>query len=349
MGQNFHHEVGHTGTLNHTNRINEQCADTPEIDWTYDYNEDGSVDATSYLNPCFDSQPMQNINGTTFNMCNPDGQTVLTASPCCEIENRDNNTMVSGALAAQDPNRAAMTPCQVDRIITNYIDTKCDMLAAVDPPCPPASAYIGILPATDFSQDCKFTLFFEASMFDEEYHLTYEIWENNNWSRLFETDWTDGPAPRRTYGVGSNRGQNGISQTLLSSTLYRITLSTSNECGQVASHSIEFTTGNCDINNDDDGGVIFIPEGNIRVYPNPTNQGSTLQYEVTTTTNVDIWWSGIGTDGHYLPLQQHTGGSGNKTAGTHSVQFSNQQLKQGVNYIVIQAGDEVHVRRLSKN
>jgi hypothetical protein len=51
----------------------------------------------------------------------------------------------------------------------------------------------------------------------------------------------------------------------------------------------------------------------------------------------------------YLPLQQHSSGSGTKTPGNYMVQFSNQQLKQGVNYIVIQAGNEVHMRRVAKN
>ena len=348
-GQNFHHEVGHTGSLRHTNQRLEACEDTPEIDWEYDYNGDGIVDENSFRDPCFDSAPFIIINGVQYDQCTPDGIVVVNPSPCCAIENRDNNTMIAGALAALQSSRAAMTPCQVETIIDDYIATKCDMIKAINTTCPPTSAHIGILPITDFVNDCKFTLYFEASMGDEEHRLTYELWEGGRYVHLFTTDWDAAPAGRRIFGVGRNRGQNGISGTLLSNADYRITLETRNDCGSLASHQVEFTTGDCDINRPDEGGVIFIPENNLIVYPNPTNLGSTLEYSVTANVNVDIYWSGIGTDGHYLPLQHHTIGSGAKSPGNYTVQFSNQQLKQGVNYIVIQANDEVHIRRVNKN
>lgn len=348
-GQNFHHEVGHTGTLQHTNAANEFCDDTPRIDWEYDFNNDSIFERNSFNNPCFDSAPFVTVNNVDYDQCNPDGTVVINRSPCCDMENRDNNTMVAGALAAQQSSRAAMTPCQVGTLVTNYFTTKCDMVRAVEPACPPASAFIGVLPSVDFSQDCDFTLYFEASMEDKEYRLTYELLEGNSYSRLFRTDWASGPATNRHYGVGRNRGQNGIDQTLLSNADYRITLETKNNCGEAAEHSIIFTTGDCDIRDDDGGGVVFIPEGNLRVFPNPTNQGSTLEYTVNANTEVDIYWAGMGTDGHYLPLQHHSSGSGTKTPGNYSVQFTNQQLKQGVNYIIIQTADEVHMRRVARN
>jgi hypothetical protein len=187
-------------------------------------------------------------------------------------------------------------------------------------------------------------------MNDDQHRLAFYVQsDGGQFVRMIQGDWVDGPAGRRTFGVGQNRTDGTTDGTLLSNTTYRIVLETINGCGVLASEPIEFTTGSCDIQDDDGGGVIIIPEGNFRVYPNPTNNGSTLEYEVLSSTEIEIYWAGVGPDGHYLPLQQYSNASGPKSPGNYSVQFTDIQLKTGVNYIVLKAGNEVHIRRVSKN
>jgi hypothetical protein len=152
-GQLTAHEIGHDLRLQHTHSLFEVCDDTPNFSWMYDYDNDGDYDQNAKGNPCWDSQPFLRLLvgwpvSINYNLCDIDGTVIINPSPCCELRNRDNNTMTH-SLAATDADRGAMTPCQVNTMLNTILFEKCDLIGAMAPDCPPSSAVIGVLVRQD--------------------------------------------------------------------------------------------------------------------------------------------------------------------------------------------------------
>jgi hypothetical protein len=137
---------------------------------------------------------------------------------------------------------------------------------------------------------------------------------------------------------------------LIPKTTYRIVLSTKNSCGNTDQHAIEFTTPECGPQQEEGGEIIIIiadsGEGGMRIFPNPTYEGTRLEYTLNVDAEIEILFSAIGHDGAYgAPTLKQTD-SGYKQSGSYVVDFQKQEMGKGINFVIVRAGDEVHVRRI---
>lgn len=344
------HEIGHCLELRHTSDKTssgisyDNCVDTPEFFWEYDQDGDGNFESCG--SQCFDDD---NFDSSGNDLCVADGNIVINTHPCCEDNLQDNNVM-SYALAAIDLQRAAFTPCQMEIMIDDLLDTKCDLIEDINPACPPPSAFIGELPVVDYATDCNYTFYFQASTNESSHRITYQAQQpNGNFAIVSQSAWDTGTATQVRVAIGTNLNDKFAERVLLSNTTYQIVLETADNCGNVDQHVVEFTTGDCDLREDDGGGLIVITDEDMDVYPNPTVGGVRLSYTTQKPANIEIYISSISNDGNYAPPVLQTQESGQKGAGYYTADFSSQKLANGLNYIIIRAGDEVHLRAIVKN
>ncbi|MBC6996242.1 hypothetical protein QWY85_19500 [Neolewinella lacunae] len=343
------HELGHGLVLQHTfdgtPQNNDDCDDTPFISWTYDRNGDGSIDASG--NRCWN---LSNVDTSGINLCQPNGTTVVNSHPCCE-QRYQNNNMMTYASYASDPNVSAFTPCQMGKMLDNLLNDKCDLIDEINPGCPPASAHIGLLPIVDFSEDCKFSFYFQASTNEVEYRVTYEVQQpNGSFTTFRQTDWIDGQAGQDRVAVGTKEHDKFANIVLLSNATYNVIIETRNLCGDTDLYARQFTTGNCDLRPADDGGTFNpLEDGSVVVYPNPSINGTTLSYTTNAEADIKIYLTTSSGNGNSVQTLLKQADSGNKEACTYSVYFPTHELGEGLNYISIHADDNIVVRRVQKN
>jgi hypothetical protein len=273
---------------------------------------------------------------------------IINTHPCCGRDDLISNNVMHYSVAATERSRAAMTPCQMSRALNTLFDEKCDLVRSVMPPCPPVSAFIGIVPSVSTNEDCAFTLHFESSMNESEHRIIVETLVGGVFRQPATPDWVDGRATDLSLAIGTNLNDKFADRIFLSNTTYRVTLETKSSCGGTANYSVEFTTGDCDLGATG-GGIILISEGGMTVYPNPANHGTRLTYQLNAESDVQIYWASLDVNGQFTPPQLKSVESGLKTGGEYFVDFSNEDLKNGLNYIILQAGDEIHYRSVAKN
>jgi hypothetical protein len=350
MGGLFTHEFGHVLRLVHTFEFQENCDDTPSIDWwTYDRDNNGTIDYQGQT--CWSTSNFLDLDGNgsaETDARTPNGSTIINTHPCCGRDDLISNNVMHYSVAATERSRAAMTPCQMSRALNTLFDEKCDLVRSVMPPCPPVSAFIGIVPSVSTNEDCAFTLHFESSMNESEHRIIVETLVGGVFRQPATPDWVDGRATDLSLAIGTNLNDKFADRVFLSNTTYRVTLETKSSCGGAASYSVEFTTGDCDVDVTG-GGIILISEGGMVVYPNPANHGTRLTYQLNADSDVQIYWASLDVNGQFTPPQLKSVESGSKTEGQYFVDFSNEDLKNGLNYIILQAGEEIHYRSVAKN
>jgi hypothetical protein len=336
------HEIGHNLRLLHTFEgwlpSNDGCLDTPETAWVYDRNNDGVADLTGAY--CFNT-----YNTFDFDpqFCEPGGVNAINVHPCCEDEHQDNNVMTY-SVHSEKGYLAAMTPCQVDKMLDNLLTRKCDYIAAINPICPPVSAFIGVPANEEVSNKHKFKLNFWASTNETSYRVIYEIKEDDGtFSTYAIQDWKDGTAKSVTIGV-TDQGTviKNVDILLKCNSTFNIILETRNACG-TDHHAIRLITPICDPPQAP-GGIFNFAD----IYPSPFQQNTQLAYDIKEAAMVDIFYYSLGNGGTGGQPIFKAADSGYKAAGEHTVNFTDAEMGQGLNYIIIYAGGVSYVKRAIK-
>jgi len=162
----FNHEAGHAFNLRHTQRIaGDGCDDTWGLQWMWDWNGDGNSDATGTA--CWSNSPtFQGQDACDTDIFNEE-------HPCCFWGNQSNNVMTASSSWGPNYQYAAMTTCQMGRILDNINQRKCDFLVEGNGTCPPIKAVIGTLPNTENNQttDCPACFYLTASDNEDQYEV----------------------------------------------------------------------------------------------------------------------------------------------------------------------------------
>ena len=293
----FVHELGHVLDLYHTHGRNagdtdrDDCNDT----WTHgyvDFDEDGDgIDERRRT--CWDNTP---INSNGDDLCDPNLFDPI--HPCCNWHYQNNNVMTYSAWGG-NPTYAALTDCQLDRML-DYIalGNECHWIRSMGDQCPPPQSVIGA-PCSDFVDgDCKLCLKLEASSNENYYKLEFfEVLSDGSLSSVRNSGWLMGPS--NTYCIDFDN--NILHGDFSPNTQYSVSLTTVNICGDEDVQELEFMTpeipAECNPVAEDD-----IP---FEVFPNPfglDGSGFTLEVEVPDNGMVDVYKSDLNSAAGILPL-----------------------------------------------
>ena len=106
------------------------CDDTwGRLDWTWDKDGDGVVDARGRR--CWDEWPTPRRPDGEFaepDYCAPGNY--VTPHPCCDPANQNGNLMTYSTYA-QDWHRSTLSPCQVEKAVRHLAERKCDYIYGV--------------------------------------------------------------------------------------------------------------------------------------------------------------------------------------------------------------------------
>ncbi|MEM6396792.1 MAG: hypothetical protein AAF741_10645 [Bacteroidota bacterium] len=331
---NFVHEYGHCANLNHTH-VYDGCMDTWDRPFE-SYIPNPNSQYTYYGDICWNENWNEDVDGDGNKeyLCDISDPLVDTPHPCCSPNYQNNNVMTYGVYG-DNPTYAAFTPCQIGRTLTDIKNEQCDMIAGINLNCPPPSAFIGVVPRVDPNQDCNFILELAASMNDDTYKLDILVKDEVGNYQLYHTTGTQpGPAVEYRMAVRTDFWDKYADLVLLPGREYKAVLEVIGPCGITTdSFTYEFdTNSDCTIVVQ---GPTTIPISNVNVYPNPTALGADLSFDLAIPQNVELYTSGMGINGGYLPPTLRADVSGQKAAGTHTINYSENQLVDGVNYITI--------------
>ena len=161
----FNHELGHVFSLKHPFDV-DPCDDTWSDRWVWDRDCNGSFETEG--KSCWDEHPKYPSNSQT-DAC--DLNIFCKAHPCCDWNNVSNNLMTYSAYG-YNGDYSAITPCQLNMMITDISDLMCDYVAAIDPDCPPLAANIGVIPTSTEDMDCPACFYLNASDNENKYSIT---------------------------------------------------------------------------------------------------------------------------------------------------------------------------------
>lgn len=341
------HEVAHNLTLRHTfegnPNSNDGCDDTPWTTWEYDRDDDGTVDDTGPF--CFNTYNTQDFDPQ---FCDPDGLNAVNVHPCCTDEHQDNNVMTY-SVHSNKPESGAFTLCQMNKMLGNLLNRKCDYIRAINPTCPPVSAFIGVPANVDIENECKFRLNFRASTNETSFRIVYEVEKpDGTFSTFSATDWTEGRARSITIGIEQENAVKNVDIILEGGRTYNVILETKNACGDTDHHVVRFTAKDCDLPKETDETFDIDPD-RIEISPNPFGKNMQLSYELLKAGSVEIFYYSLGSGGTGGKPVLKVSDSGFKAIGKHFVSFADTEMGEGLNYIVVYAGGKVFVKRAIKN
>ena len=294
----FNHEMGHVLSLFHSWNTGfgfDNLADTPPINFQYDYNCDGNItdnwtngvgrendDHQCWID--FSQAPLAarsldyDGDGNTDyqDICNIVENPNCADYPCCEWIFMNNNIM---SYTGYTECCAAFTEDQLLRSLDNLSTiTYCDYIEDITSDCPPPMANIGVLPFEDTEDDCGYCFYLSASMHDD-YHLL-EFFDNNG---LFHSTGlqnkpagkyciTKSPKNLSVYNNGFQAGQE-----------YVVRLTVENYCGDESVEEYRFVLPNLSCTADPEYPII--PLG---ATPNPFANVVTIDYELLETGDLNI-------------------------------------------------------------
>jgi len=324
----FNHELGHVLGLSHVFEGDDGCTDTPQITWNYDENCDGDFldanDVNNNLGYCW------NIRESSQSECNRVAPCIN--HPCCSWDYIDSNVMGDNAIVA------AYTDCQIMRMLANINSNKCDHIEALGGLCPPPKALIDIHPLDDLRDEyCSYCLRLVASTNDELYKVEiYEITSSGD-VLITSTTWLTGPA--QLYCIKTKKDKDGEFDWLggfKPNTNYRAVLSVENNCAEINTSELVFTTPPTNCNT--------ILASGIEISPNPVYSNLTVNYTIYETSYIHIL-SAHSIQGKYnwdFEL------SPTKPAGTYTLNQNVNSWYPGINYVVIQIDDQVYSAAIFK-
>lgn len=231
---------------------------------------------------------------------------------------------------ADNPIYASVTPCQVDIMMNNILQQKCDYAADVTGTecAPPQSFVAGNYQIIQEKSECQQCLYLGASSNEHMYKVEIYGKEGPAGANLItETGWLDGPAGFYCYSVSET-------SPLLTGEHYIIRLYTENNCGDQHVYTTEFTARNDCAHQYGGGTVVVSPDpavgnnghftvtvpngGNARmIYYDPFSgaydviwsaQQLPPNYQATHTVSIAQWTTGI----KYIFLETEQGVSNTK-------------------------------------
>ncbi len=146
---------------------------------------------------------------------------------------------------------------------------------------------------------------------------------------ISSTDWLEGPAERYCIKTKEEKDGSGIwFGGFKPNTNYRAFLSVKNECNSVDVKDIYFTTPSTNCN---------VAANNISVSPNPAFSNITINYNINTTSYIQILHA-HSIYGVYNDIIEY---NPDKSPGSYSINYDIASWYSGINYIVIQIEDKV--------
>ena len=233
---------------------------------------------------------------------------------------------------------AAYTDCQIMRMLTNINSNKCDHIEALGGLCPPPKAVIEIHPLDDLRDVyCSYCLRLEASSNDELYKVDiYEITGSGD-VLINSTTWLNGPA--QMYCIKSKKDKDGGITWFggfKQNTNYRAVLSVENNCADVSTKDLIFTTPPTNCNT--------IATSDIEIFPSPAFANLNINYTIYKTSYIHI----LSAHSLYGKYNSDFEFSTSKPAGTYNLYENVSSWYSGVNYVVIQIDDQVYSKAIFK-
>jgi len=323
----LNHEMGHILELYHTH-TGDFCNDTWAYNWEWDSDCDGMPDV--FYDRCYDHEPEHDGQNACTDFCEP--------HPCCEWSGQNNNLMTHSRWL-NDPKTAALTPCQIERMLTDLSDNLCDYVIDVDCGCPPVNAFIGTLPLPDEAEECSACFYMEAS--DNESLYAFEIVDGNG-DVVVETGQLPGQVGqyciRPRYDLWGNASwPNGMQ----SGAAYTIKLQAYNECGDMDEDEMTFTLPQiCEIEPEHDGPIIIMNG----ISPNPFTDDVQVFFDIKEEgmLKVHAMHANSGTYYGELLSEYHAVGDGKVR------QFNLSNFLTGANTIVFELNGQLQVETIIK-
>lgn len=329
----LNHEMGHALNLEHTfSNWGDGCDDTWDYDWTWDNNCNGTTDASG--TNCWSSEPT--FNG--LNAC--DLANFCVAHPCCEWSAQNNNLMAYSAWAG-NPDYSALTPCQINTMLTNLAEYKCDFIQVGG--CPPPSAFVGTVPQPTNSTNCQTCFYLNGSFNESGYELDIIRPDGTkiiSTGEVFNQAGKYCISPKYTkFGVPywPNGFQSGVE--------YKIQLKVFNECGDEDIVEYKFTLPPlCQQ-------VIFeqLPDtlsfGIESISPNPSSSYININYNVKENGQLKVYGSNLHTLSYYGILRNTYETVGDNQQFT--LDISNWQ--SGLNSLIFEYNGELIIENVIKN
>ncbi len=224
----LNHELLHVLGLDHTFENANNCPDVPAFpSWTWN-NPNAPSDDTSG-DQCYSIYPEDH----------PYCQGPVP-HPCCNDCMENNNTMAYSSIN-DDPEVAAITPCQVEAALTDLCNDHCHQIDDTFPPnvCNPPNAFIDIPEFGIFDVNgCDFCFQMSPSFNDKNHRITF--YENNGFFSSFvtSTGWVPGEAGE--YCLPYNKKNNTWGKDFKPEKTYTIILQVKNKCGDVSTARLDF-------------------------------------------------------------------------------------------------------------
>lgn len=282
----LHHEIAHALDVIHPFEIIEDCDDTWGYHWTWDRDCDGRADATN--RNCWNNAPMYNgldaCDTTLF--CNP--------HPCCNDSIQSNNIMAYSSWA-ENPELAALTPCQIRTMLTNLAFNKCEYIQVGG--CPPPSVFIGTIPKPVGNNKCETCFYLDDSFNESAYEMSILRPDE---SVVIATNILQGQAKKYCIRPISNKF--GIPKWplgLLSGVEYIMKLKVFNYCDDEDVTELKFTLPSpCEDYTEVPNDTLYTIRVN-QISPNPTNSFITVEYTTTNSGQLKVYGMNLNTSSVY--------------------------------------------------
>lgn len=327
------HELGHIFGLNHSFQFNDGIDDTWNTDWQWDVNCDGTQIVAG--NTCWD-------HTVTFNGIDAcDSDNFCNVHPCCVWTNQSNNIMTYSQWAT-NPDYAAVTAGQLEVMLHHIEESMCDFVVLpISTDCPPVNALIGTLPTVSGLTECPSCFYLNASV-NEDFYKMEIIDESGN--AVLNTGDITGEAVKYCIPSTDKYGNNQWPDGFTSGESYTIRITVSNQCGDVDIDELTFILpkpcgGNAEPAPDD-------PTINIKsLSPNPTRGDLKIEYDIKDKGILRIYGvhSNTGKEYGLIKTINHDFIEEN-LATTLNVQ----SWLNGINTLVFQYNDELHVKQIIK-
>ncbi|MCC7445245.1 MAG: hypothetical protein IT263_10510 [Saprospiraceae bacterium] len=328
----FNHEIGHALNLFHSFE-DDKCDDTWKYKWTWDNDCDGVVDATDVN--CWDANAIYN----DMDAC--DLANFCTTHPCCNASLQNNNLMAYCTWAA-NPNFAALTPCQITRMLTNLAEFKCNFIQVGG--CPPPSAYIGLIPQPANNSICNSCFYLNASYNDSGYEM--DILDSNG-SKLIATGEINNEAGKFCITPRYDKwGQPYWPYGFQSGVEYTLKLKVFNECGNEDTSEMKFILPTLCTK------IIYEPVPDTiktlvieSISPNPTSNNTTVRYTTKTNGQLKVYGMSMNNSTGYGLLS-----TTNETISSNNELILDITLWQtGINALIFEFDGELIIENVLKN
>ena len=319
------HEIGHNLGLNHVFG-GDGCEDTWDPSWVWKCN--GVVKDS-------DTHCWGNLSAT-----NPDciGD---CPHPCCSWEKQNNNPMNYSAWG-NNGDYAALTKCQVSKMLKDLANNQCDKINIVpNGQNPPPSASIGsVPPSKNNPNSCNTCFYFNASSFETSYEM--QIQDNNN-QNIINTGQVNKKASKYCLTPNLDKFGNAYwGNGFVAGQTYKIKLTVKNASGNTDMKELSFVlppASNCNP---------IIPKSPklevSKLSPNPATNLVTIEYSTQSAGILKVFAIHNASSTNYGELMQIDEPEGvNK-----QVNLDISAFRTGLNSIVLDFDNEIQVFNIVK-